>query len=101
MPDFLFFSMICSVLTDAQAYPFSYHLLALYEKVNYIARAALEMQINPLSGAEASSNAILREVTYLVKVILASISKKYETDHQEVKFYTCHFTYNTIYVFWI
>lgn len=84
LPDQIFFNVVRGVLADAQANPSAYHSPPSYEQVNAIANAALEMQRNPESGSQAFSNAIVGEVIRLVGTVLTSISKKYETEHQQV-----------------
>lgn len=86
VPDQLFYNVVRSIIEDAQANPTQYHTPPSYDQVNTIATAALEMQSNPETGAAAFSNAVLGEVTRYVGTILTSIYKKYETEHQAVKF---------------
>ncbi|KAK1399621.1 hypothetical protein POM88_009484 [Heracleum sosnowskyi] len=82
VPDAIFFKVVRSIMKYAQANPTAYHMLPTYDQINAIASAALEMQRNPESGAEAFSNAVRGEVTRYVGTILTSIYKKYETEHQ-------------------
>lgn len=56
----------------------------MYEQVNNITRTAVQMQQNLEASVAIFSSAILGEVTHYVRIIVTSIYKKYEAEHQEV-----------------